>query len=138
MPALATLVINDGQATPVAHNFLPQKIEGGIATFADRSSGLSIGYPRVSIKVDEANPRRPTNKCTVKIVVPVLAVTAPTTMTGIQPLPTLAHNAVFEGTFVTHQSCSSAVKDDLWAYTKNLFASTTILMPSVKNAETYY
>lgn len=67
----------------------------GIAQWVDRVGGIPVGYPRMSLQV-----RRPTKdsrnyRITFKLSIPTLEVTAPTTVTGIQPAPTKAYDCSY-------------------------------------------
>lgn len=42
MPALTSLAVNDGEATPVAHTFVPQGLQGNVARLKE-SDGTPIG-----------------------------------------------------------------------------------------------
>jgi hypothetical protein len=49
MPANTQIVINDGASTPVAHTYLPTKIDSNnVATFQERISGVPVGYPTLT------------------------------------------------------------------------------------------
>jgi len=68
------------------------KDANGVTTYEDRSGGIMAGYPRFTLAV-----RRPTKtsrlyKMSAKLWLPTMEVTAPTTVTGIQPAPTKAYD----------------------------------------------
>lgn len=50
MPALASITINDGAATPVAHVFAPVTTDGQLAELAERV-GLPFAYPSLKVSV---------------------------------------------------------------------------------------
>lgn len=50
MAQLQNLVLTDRAATPVNHTFVPEKIEGAVASVVE-SSGIPIGNNRVSISI---------------------------------------------------------------------------------------
>jgi hypothetical protein len=54
MPAIAQLVINDGQATPAAHTFAVVGTTGTKAIWADKASGIPTGYLKITNEVREA------------------------------------------------------------------------------------
>lgn len=132
MPALANLSINDGLATPVAHTFNPVGIDKNeVATFEDKVGGVPLGFGRISTSL-----RRPTSgglqpgsnssksvyRARLKIDVPVLEVTSPSTGSGIQPAPTVAYTAVANVEFVIPARCSLQDRKDILAFMKNLLA----------------
>lgn len=49
MPQASSIVINDGQTTPVATTFTPELVTPLESTFADRSSGISSTFRRLFI-----------------------------------------------------------------------------------------
>jgi phosphoribosylformylglycinamidine (FGAM) synthase PurS component len=48
MPAISTVTINDGEATPVAHAFSPVTTDGSVAKLAERV-GVPIGFPTLIV-----------------------------------------------------------------------------------------
>lgn len=131
MPALAAITINDGAATPVAHTFSPSGPDkNGVNYFYDRSGGIAIGFPMISIDMKEPAPASATGvsktnrvyRSTVKIVMPVLEVTSPSTGTGIQPAPTKAYDLMFRGEFISPERSTLQNRKDILAYAKNLLA----------------
>lgn len=138
MAAISSITLNDGQATPVAHTFAPLAITGPLAEWVDRSGGIALGYPTVSV-----NLRRPLKngarvyRATVKVVIPVLEVTSPSTSTGIQPAPTKAFDMMFNGDFLLPERSMKVQRADLIAYVKNLMAHAMIKL-LVEDLETVY
>lgn len=57
MPAIAALTINDGQATPAPKTFTVVGTTGAKATWADKTSGVPVGYTRVTREVREAKSK---------------------------------------------------------------------------------
>ena len=49
MAAVANIVINDGQATPVAHTFEPTRVSPNLVSYHDKVSGVFAGYPSISL-----------------------------------------------------------------------------------------
>lgn len=50
MPALASITINDGAVSPVAHTFSPVTTDGYLASLKERV-GLPISYPALNVSV---------------------------------------------------------------------------------------
>lgn len=120
MAAIAPLTLADGQATPVNHTFSPVGKDAlGVAKWVDRSSGIAIGYPTVSLLVQEPVRGSTNYKVTRKVVLPVLAVTSPSTSTGIQPAPTKAYELTSIRIDLIPQQAIDSVKKDFYAYCKN-------------------
>lgn len=55
MGAASNIVINDGEATPVARTFEPARIDGNFSQFENRINGVYAGYDKVTIDL-----KRPT------------------------------------------------------------------------------
>jgi hypothetical protein len=138
MTAIAALALLDGQATPVSHSFDPVTIDrAGVAYFADRSGGISLGYPVITQLTRQPVKGSRAVKVTGKVVTPVLEVTSPSTATGIQPAPTKAYDLMFSFDFVLPERATLAQKKDILAFAKN-FLATTVITNAVQNGEAIY
>lgn len=139
MAAIATITINDGQATPVAHNFTPSSVMADLATWFDRSGGIAVGYPKITLQVRPPMPRATSRvyKVTAKIWAPTLEVTSPSTGTGIQPAPTKAYDCVAELAFTLPERSTKLNRQDIFAYVKNLLA-LTVVKTAVEDLENVY
>lgn len=139
MAAIATLVINDGQTTPVVHNFGPVNIIDDVAKWTDRVGGIAIGFPQVTFSL--RNPSKTggsrSYKITAKVVLPVLEVTSPSTATGIQPAPTKAYDLLGNIELILPERSSLAQRKDLLAYCQNLLANA-IIANGVANYESVF
>lgn len=137
MPAFTALTINDGLATPVAHTFAQKTLIGTEATYVDRISGITVGYP--SIVVNSMPPTKTSRlaKVRMKVVMPVLEVVNASTYNGITPAPTKAYDLTFDAMFFLPERCTLAQRKDILAFAKNLLANalTTSL---VETQETIY
>lgn len=127
MAAFAPIVINDGATTPVAHTFSPVNIDvSGVAKFADRVTGISIGFPVLTLLVKNPSKTSRNYRVSGKVVVPTLEVTAPSTATGIQPAPTKAYDLLGTFEFVLPERSTKAERDNLLAYVKNFLANSNV------------
>lgn len=127
MSAFSPIVINDGQAVPVAHTFSPVKIDQvGVAKFADRIGGIAIGFPSITFSVRNPSKTSRNYRVTAKIVVPTLEVTSPSTASGLQPAPTKAYDRLATIEFVLPERSTKLERQDLLAYVKNLCANDNI------------
>lgn len=118
--------LKTGSATVgVTNTFVPEGFNPqGIAQWVDRSGGIPVGYPRFSLQV-----RRPTKdsrnyRVTAKLTLPTLEVTAPTTVTGIQPAPTKAYDCSAFLEFVLPERATSAERNSLFHQVLSLFVTT--------------
>lgn len=139
MTAIAALTIADGQATPANHTFDPVNIKNDVAQWADRSSGIALGFPIISQSL-----RVPTNakgarnyRMTAKVVLPVLEQTSASTATGIQPAPTKAYDLIVNIEMVLPERSTLAQRKDLAAYAKNVLASAPVQL-AIQNFEQTY
>lgn len=123
MTAFAAITVADGKATPVNHVFSPVNIDAlGIAKWADRIGGISIGFPVITLSVREPSKTSRNYKVIRKIVFPILEVTSPSTATGIQPAPTKAYELSNHSEWVLPERCTEADRKDLLAFCKNFDA----------------
>lgn len=137
MGAFASKVLNDGQAAPVAHTFSPVTIAGELALWQDRAPAVALGFLTLSQFLKRPSKESRTYKLTLKVVTPVLEVTAPTTVTGIQPAPTLAYNLIGSVEFVLPERSSLQERKDILAYVKNALAHVDVTN-GVQNLETVF
>lgn len=132
MAARNNIVINDGQATPVAHTFNPNSGDGNVPgtsviEYEDRVSGIQVGFPKISFSTRKPTKTNRNYKVAIKVMVPVLETVSNSTVSGIAPAPTVAYVATFIGDFILPERCTLPVRKDLLAYVKNLLtnAATT-------------
>lgn len=71
MPAAAAVTINDGQATPVAVTFSPEVITSDVASFADRTAGVAVGFRRLSVSNKFAKGGSKVNRAKYAVDYPV-------------------------------------------------------------------
>lgn len=123
MAAVGNIVINDGQGTPVAHTFSPTTVTTDVVSYHDRSGGIVLGYPELTL-----GQKMPANgvgsiKQTLRVSVPTLETVTGSTGEGFAPKPTLAYK---ERAFVEvyHDPRSSLQeRKNLNAYVKNALAN---------------
>lgn len=137
MSAITPIVLNDGSATPVARTFSPVDLKNDIAKWADRSGGIAIGYPKLTMSLSEPTATRRNYKLTLKVVTPVLEITSPSTATGIQPQPTKAYDLISNHEFVLPERSSLAQRKDILAFAKNLLSDANVIA-AVQNFEAIY
>lgn len=125
MTAIANIVVNDGNSTPVAHTFSPAKTEADFALLEDRAGGFYVGYNKLTFRLV-----RPTGKMgsarniklSIKIETPKLE-TLGTNSAGLTPPPTVAYRPVAEILFTLPDRCSLQDRKDLAAFVKNVLAN---------------
>jgi hypothetical protein len=138
MPAIAAIVIKDGAATPADKTFGPVNVNAdGIASYADRTGGIALGYPMISASVRQPTKGSRNFKVVIKVVTPVLEVTSPSTSTGIQPAPTKAYDLTSLHEFILPERSTLAQRNDILAFAKNLLSNAQITS-LVQNLESVY
>lgn len=127
MAAIAEIVINDGQESPVAHTFAPAKTQADMALLEDRSAGIYIGYNKLTFAL--ARPMGASKEATrnlklsIKIETPKLETVSNNTVSGISPAPTISYRPVVELMVTFPERCSLQDRKDLQAYVKNVLTN---------------
>lgn len=139
MTAIAALLLANGETTPVSKTYDPVNIKNDVAQWADRSSGIAIGFPVVTFSMRQpTNPKGARNyRMVTKVVIPVLEQTSPSTATGIQPAPTKAYDLIANIEMVLPERSTPAQRKDLAAFSRNLLAST-VITAAIANFENVY
>jgi len=137
MPAIGNIVINDGAATPVAHTFAPVAVNGDLASYADRSGGISVGYPTITASLAAPSKTSRLYKARIKVVMPVLETISNSTMSGIAPAPTKAYDITADMTFLMPERSTLQDRKNILAFAKNLLANA-VVTALVENNETVY
>lgn len=149
MPAVANIVLANGENTPVNHTFIPlgQDAKTGIWWFEDQSprvaASASIGYPRLGIRtkresevVQGQSSKNTVSRIEVTIALPQLE-TLGTSSSGFTPAPQVAYVDRFQGTFILSSRDVVADRKDALAYAKNVFANS-IVSDLVQNLTSIY
>lgn len=118
MAQAAALVINDGQATPVATTFAPESVTPGLSSFADRSAGIALGFRRVTVSNTMANGKSTVNKARFSVAVPVTQV--------ISGVTTVAYTLRANLDIILPDGATDAQRKDLYAFLKNGLSNTLI------------
>lgn len=126
MPAFSSITLNDGAGTPVAHVFGPDTRELDRTSFADRSGGISVGYPTVQFQTSVPSKASRLYKVRAKIVMPVLEVVNSSTYSGITPAPTKAYDMTAEVVFYAPERSTLQNRKDIRAFMKNLLSDAVI------------
>lgn len=138
MTTLAAITLADGQATPVNHTFSPVNIDAaGVAKLVDRSGGISIGFPAITLSVKSPSKGSRNYRVMAKVVVPTLEVTSPSTGSGIQPAPTKAYDILGTIEFVLPERSTLLERQNAYAYLKNFLANANV-SAAVQTFETIY
>jgi len=96
----------------------------GISAWVDRSGGIAIGYPRLTMSVRPPTKASRIYKIQAKLVLPTLEQTSASTMTGIQPAPTKAYDCTCVIEFFLPERSTLAERQKLFSQVASLFART--------------
>lgn len=99
-------------------------VPNGVAKWVDRSGGIQIGYPTLTLSSRAPTKTSRITRVTVKLVVPTLEITSPSTSSGIQPSPTLAYAHTFTGEFLLPERGTLAERTAFFSLVKSLFFDT--------------
>jgi hypothetical protein len=91
MAQQTAISLTDGEPTPVVRVFHPAKKEGDLYTWHNRAGGIVAGYDQLSVSTRLPTKSAKATKVQMRLVMPVLEQTSPSTSTGIQPAPTVAY-----------------------------------------------
>jgi len=138
MPAVAAIVLANGETSPVNHTFAPlgQDPKTGFWWFEDQSPRVSasstLGYPRIGIRTKreiEVNAgmsaRNTVSKIDITIALPQLE-TLGTSSSGFTPAPTVAYVDRFKGEFILSSRDALEDRKDALAYGKNILSNAIV------------
>jgi len=123
------LTINDGQVTPVAKTFSPERVAPDNSVFAERTAGSSAGFVRLGVGLSPATANRKTNRIDVTLTYPVLQ-----TVNGVS---VVAYTGLFKGYFVVPDVMTAAERANLAAYVANALDIASI-RATIKDLDPLY
>jgi hypothetical protein len=127
MAAIAALSIQDGAATPVAHTFSPNPdLVSNLPVWVDRSGGIAMGYPKISLSVRNPTKTSRIYKVTLKIATPVMETTSASTASGIPPAPVVSYTPLCNVEFVLPERSTLQQRKDLFAFVKNTLTNAVM------------
>jgi len=130
MSAIANIVINDGQSTPVAHTFAPARTSADYALLEDRAAGVYIGYNKLTMMLErpkgQSRDASRNLKLVIRVETPKLENVTNSTISGIAPAPTISYRPMAELTVTLPERCSLQDRKDLQAYVKNVLSNTFV------------
>lgn len=128
MAQIANITMADSQATPIVHTFTPQNAQLGTsepALLLNRSLGIYAGFERLTVLVRRSESNKAT-KVIFKLVRPTLAVTSPSTGSGIQPQPTVAYTCLADLSFTFPDSSTLSERADMRVMMANLLSQLAV------------
>lgn len=144
MSAVANIVLNDAQATPVAHTFIPLGPDAnGAWWFEDQTGAAALGYNRISMQLVRPQAAAPgdssgsrTYRIKVGIHTPKLE-TLGNNSAGLTPPPTLAYTPRCNIEFILSERAPLQDRKDIRKYVDFLMAETQ-LTNMVENLQAIY
>lgn len=145
MPQAANIVLADAQGTPVNHTFVPLGPDkNGVFWFEDQSQANSLGFWRISVEVKRPslatsgqNADNRSNRVRVGLHEPALANITNSTVSGVEPAPTLAYVMRSFSEFVMPERGTLQNRKDLRKMTSNL-VSNSLIVDVVENLQLIY
>lgn len=139
MPQIANIILNDGQASPVARTFNVQRAQVGEdspAEFLEKSAGSINGYLRLSVLNRRAKVGN-SFKTQIKISLPVLETVSGASPSGYAPAPAVGYTSIATVEFTHPERSTLQNRKDLLAFVTNALANANI-MTCITNTETLY
>lgn len=127
MPALANIVLADGQTTPANHTFTVASLQENRAVYYDRSKSTQAEQPYMTLQFVQGRKASDVSRVRGTIVVPLYDAIAG------KVINTVPGN--FE--VIIPGSSTQAQRDDIAAYMKNLLAHATT-QAMIKSPEGVY
>ncbi|UUW21411.1 MAG: hypothetical protein [Sanya fiers-like virus 50] len=118
MAAAASIVVNDGQATPVAVTFSPEAVSPSLSVFSDRRLGIASLFPRLGVSTTFAKGAGSSNRAKFTVTYPVGQ-----TVDGVQKVAyTLRANVEV----ILPDGATDQQRKDLYAFLKNGLSATLV------------
>lgn len=142
MSAVASIVLNDAQGSPVAHTFIPLgPDQNGAWWFEDQTGVAPIGYNRISlhlVRPQNATPGQNSGDRTARVKIGVHTPkleTLGTNDNGMTPPPTVAYTPRCVVEFVMSERSTLQDRKDLRKYVDFLMAETqlTAMVETLQN-----
>lgn len=146
MPAVATIVLADAQASPVTHNFAPLGPDAqGVWWFEDPTVANAIGNQRISVQLTRPGPPAAgedssKRMCRVKLGIhtPILENVTNATISGIAPAPTVAYICRSNMEFIMpERSVKDFDRKTLRKYAYNLLQNANVAI-IIEDLQNYY
>jgi hypothetical protein len=129
MPALKSIIVNDGQATPAAHTFGVVSQQGSRTDWVERSAGTPAGFYTLNHEVRKPSSPSGAHQVRIGIGIPVTA----TVDGALKVVRTSSAQVVFN---LSNESTLQERKD-LLAYITNLLSDADV-KTTVQNVEPFY
>lgn len=123
---LGTVVATTSASVGTDRTFGPEGTNpSGVISYVDRSGSQAINFPRLQLAIRPPANRGPRNyKVEAKIIIPTPDITAPTTLTGIQPAASKAYDCFGSVSFVLPERSTLAERIIIFNNMASLFFAT--------------
>lgn len=127
MPALANIVLADGQTTPANHTFTVASLQDNRGVYYDRSKSTQAEQPYLTLQFVQGRKSSDVSRVKGSIVVPLYDSTAGRVINTVPG----SFEVIIPGSSTQQQ------RDDIAAYMKNLLAHATV-QAMIKSPEGVY
>ena len=134
MSAVANIVLNDAQATPVAHTFVPLGPDSsGVWWFEDQTGTASIAYNRISLQLVRPGPAAAGMNSDKRVARVKLGIHTPKVEalgvadSGYTPSPTIAYTPRCNIELIMSERSVLQDRKDLRKYAQFLLAETQVV-----------
>lgn len=127
MAAIANIVINDGQATPVAHTFYPQASDPD-AVYRESLSGIALignGTLKATVKLSAA--AEGLNRVRLVLALPALETVTAQNSAGYTAAPKVAYTNTVSMDFILPNRGTAAQRKDLRVLASNLLLNAQVV-----------
>lgn len=127
MAAIANIVINDGQATPVAHTFYPQASDPD-AVYRESLSGIALignGTMKATVKLSSA--AEGLNRVRLVLALPALETVTAQNSAGYTAAPKVAYTNTASMDFILPNRGTTAQRKDLRVLCSNLLLNAQVI-----------
>lgn len=122
---LGTTVKTTSSTVATDKTFSPEgKNLQGVARWVDRSGGIALLYPAITLSVRPPTKASRIYKVIAKLALPTGDITAPTTTTGIQPAPSKAYECSCVMEFMIPERSTLAERQALFSHLHSMLCST--------------
>lgn len=118
MAQATPITINDGQVAPAAVTFNPESVTPGLSSFADRTSGVAVGYRRLTVSNTFAKGKSVVNRAKLGIEYPVTSL--------VNGITTVAYTLRCNVDVILPEQATDAERKNLYAFVKNALAHALI------------
>lgn len=127
MSAIASISIDDGQVTPVTHQYNPVQTDPPL--YRENGDGTIpvFGQPTLMLSLKESNGGNAVNRAKVTIRVPVLETTSGSTYSGYEAPPKVAYFMLVNAEFLLPSRSTGDQRKDLRVLLTNLLANSQVV-----------